>query len=263
MGQPSSRLYTTKIIKAGALLADTRTLLANYDVASSVSENLARFRGENLFGKASRSRVEDILGIFRQRYLGSAEITAALVTLASAALPTEAVDCLLYFHATQADLLLHDIVTEHLYDMHAAGRIDVDVSGVRNVLCQFVAEGRTAEPWSEPTIDRVARGLLATLRDFGVLEGASRKRLGLMFLPVEAFCHIAFCLWQNQPSGERLLVNPEWRLFFMARPDVERALIEAHQRHLLEYHAAGSIIRITFPVPSLSEYAHVIAQATI
>ena len=40
------RLYQSKIIKAGALLADTKTLLAHWDETCSVSENLARFRWE-------------------------------------------------------------------------------------------------------------------------------------------------------------------------------------------------------------------------
>jgi hypothetical protein len=31
--------------------------------------NLERLRRENVLGKASRSRVEDVLAIFRQRYL--------------------------------------------------------------------------------------------------------------------------------------------------------------------------------------------------
>jgi hypothetical protein len=61
--------YTSKIIKAGALLADTKTLLAHWDVATSAKENIERLRRENVFGKASRSRVEDILAIFRQRFL--------------------------------------------------------------------------------------------------------------------------------------------------------------------------------------------------
>ena len=63
----SSTVYTSKIIKAGALLADTKTMLAQWDDNLSVSENLSRFRRENIFGKASRSRIEDILRIFRQR----------------------------------------------------------------------------------------------------------------------------------------------------------------------------------------------------
>lgn len=38
-------------------------------MAASVKADLAQIRQENLLGKASRSRVEDILAIFRQRCL--------------------------------------------------------------------------------------------------------------------------------------------------------------------------------------------------
>ena len=144
--------YTTKIIKAGALLADTKTLLAHYDPVSTVAQNLDRFRRENIFGKASRSRVEDILAIFRQRYLGSPDVAEALATLVRASFPTEALDRLLYFHAAQSDPLLHDVVTEYLYDRQAAGRVDVSVSDMRGILNQWVAEGRTSERWSDPTL---------------------------------------------------------------------------------------------------------------
>jgi hypothetical protein len=34
-----------------------------------MQDNIDRIRRDNLFGKASRSRVEDILAIFRQRNL--------------------------------------------------------------------------------------------------------------------------------------------------------------------------------------------------
>ena len=66
--RPGQSPYSSKIIKAGALLADTKTLLSHWDVAATGAENLDRIRRENVFGKASRSRVEDILAIFRQRY---------------------------------------------------------------------------------------------------------------------------------------------------------------------------------------------------
>ena len=82
-----SEPYTTRIIKAGALLGDTKTLLSHWDSTQTTQENLRRFREENLFGKASRSRVEDILGIFRQRYLTEEAVTKALVVLGSQAVP--------------------------------------------------------------------------------------------------------------------------------------------------------------------------------
>lgn len=53
---------------------------------------------------------------------------------------------------------------------------------------------------------------------------------------------------------------PDWKLFFLPREGVERCLFEAHQNHLLEYHVAGTVTRLTFPASSLEEYAHVLAE---
>ena len=72
-----------------------------------------------------------------------------------------------------------------------------------------------------------------------------------------------FYLKQHQPSGARLVEHPDWRLFFLPPEGVERFLFEAHQRGLLEYHAAGSVTRLSFPAPTLEEYAHVLAQRGI
>jgi bacteriophage exclusion system BrxA-like protein len=131
--------YTSRIIKAGALLDDTKTLLSHWDVTASVPENLDRIRRENVFGKASRSRVEDILAIFRQRYLTEAEVTKALVVLVKDRLPAASLDRVLYFHAARADRLLHDTVTEVLMPKQAQGITEIDLGelqrsvGIRDV----------------------------------------------------------------------------------------------------------------------------------
>ena len=256
----SNNLYTSKIIKAGALLADTKTMLASWDETLSVAENLARFRRENIFGKASRSRIDDILAIFRQRYLTSESVMKALVTLVQGGFPNEGLDRILYFHAAQADALLHNTVTDVLARFHTMGKVEVAPEDIRAVITKWIAEGRMTSAWSENTLVRATRELLSTLRDFGILQGAVNKRLAPVYLPVEAFAYLAFYLQQRQPSGERLLDDPEWQLFFLSRHAVERFFLEAHQHHLLEYRAAGSIIRITFPSNSLEEYAYALTQ---
>src|SRR6266404_7665460 len=101
-----SGIYTAKIIKAGALLADTKMLFTHWDESLSEEENIDRFRRENLFGKASRSRIEDILLIFRQRYLHEHGVLPALLRLCKAPTPPVIVDRVLYFHACLADALL-------------------------------------------------------------------------------------------------------------------------------------------------------------
>lgn len=256
----SSAPYRSKIIKAGALIGDTKTLLSHWDVDASTNENLNRAQRQNVFGKASRSRVRDILAIFRQRYLTEESVTRALVTLVRKKFPTAALERLLYFHSARADRLLHDVVTEVLVPMQARGLMDINVKNFERSLAKWVSEGKTTGHWSEPTITRIAQGLLSALRDFGVLQGAVNKKIASAYLPIESFAYVVFYLKQHQPSGAKLIELPDWKLFFLGRESVERFLFEAHQRQLLEYYVAGSVTRLTFPADSLEEYANVLAQ---
>jgi hypothetical protein len=260
---PATPTYTSRIIKAGALLADTKILLTHWDTSKPINTNLTDARQTNVFGKASRSRVADILAIFRQRYLVDPIVAKALVTLAQGGLTNEILDRILYFHATQSDPLLHDTVIHVLQPRHHNGRRTLSTDDVQEWLRRQIAEGKTATAWSGTTTNRAARELLSTLRDFGLLQGAVKKQVAPVFLPIEAFAYIAFYLHHYQRSGHLLLDNPEWQLFFLSRSVVERFLIEAQQHRLLHYYAAGSIVRLTFPAQSLDEYAHVILDRTV
>ena len=258
---PASRApYTSKIIKATALLGDTKTLLSHWDLSVTAAENFQRLQRENVFGKASRSRVEDILNIFRQRFMAEESVTKALVLLVNERFPTASLDRILYFHAARADRLLFDVVTELFFEKQAQGLVDLDVADVQRSIQKWVTEGKTVSAWSEITTLRVAQSLLAALRDFGVLQGAANKKIAPAYLPIEAFAYIAFYLKQHQPSGAKLVELPDWRLFFLPLEGVERFLFDAHQHGLLEYHAAGTVTRLTFPTESLEEYADVLAH---
>jgi len=142
-------VYTSKIIKAGALLSDTRMLLTHWDENVPVADNLERFLRQNLFGKTSRSRIEDIVGIFSQRYLREPAVLRALVSVCRSRLSSRAIDKILYFHACHADRLLHDIVTEILYEFHAEGRSDISTRDIQHALWQWVGQGKTASEWAD------------------------------------------------------------------------------------------------------------------
>jgi hypothetical protein len=259
-GEITALPYSSKIIKAGALLPDTKALLAAWDPGLSVSENLQRVRRQNLLGKTSRSRAEDILAIFRQRYLAEETVARALATIVRRQSNGNTLDRILYFHAVRADSLLHDAVIELLVPHWSRGTMEIDVREIELALRKWVEEGKTSGTWGDSTIRRVTRGVLSTLRDFGVLQGAVNKRIAPAYLSVQAFAYIAFYLKQHQPSGAKLLDLVDWKLFFLSREGTERFLLEAHQHGLLEYHVAGSVTRLTFPVETLEEYANVITQ---
>lgn len=260
MKNTASSPYSSRIIKAGALLSDTKALLSAWDSELSVNENLQRVRSFNLLGKTSRSRLEDILVIFRQRYLSEESVANALADLVKRGCNGNILDRVLYFHAVRSDSLLRDTVIDVLGSYWTRGIMEIDFEEIELVMRKWAAEGKTSGAWSEYTIRRVTQGVLATLRDFGILQGANKKRIAPAYLPIQAFAYIAFYLKQHQPSGSVLLSLDDWKLFFLPREGVERFFLEAHQHELLEYHVAGSVIRLTFPATTLEEYANVLTQ---
>jgi hypothetical protein len=247
--------YTSKILKATALLDDTKVLFSCWDDGISVKQNLQKAKEENIFGKTSRSRVKDILNIFRQRYLLNSDLAEALSVLVKQGFLSESLNLIFYFYSARADSLIFDTVIEILLPMSQIGQNEIHTDEILERIRQWVREGKTETEWSEKTSLRAVQGLLATLRDFGILQGTMKKKISPVYLPVKTFAFIAFQLFIEKHYGEKMLTHPVWRLFFLYRDAVERFFIEAHQEKLLYYYAAGSVIRIEFPVNTLKEYA--------
>lgn len=252
--------YAVSIIRAGALLPDTRLLLAHWDLSADVETNLHRITEENRFAKSSRARVAEVLSVFRQRYLADPDVLAGLVSLAQDDAPADLLNPILYFQTARADAMLRDVVLEVLAPIRARGQSEVRPEDVDRWLRQQVAAGKTRGAWQPSTTHRLACGILSALRDFGLLQGKATKRLAPVYLPPAAFAFIAFQLSRTQRSGEKLLHDPAWQLFFLAQPAVEHLFFEAHQERLLEYHAAGRVIRVEFSAATLQEYAHALAR---
>ena len=99
--------------------------------------------------------------------------------------------------------------------------------------------------------------MLATLRDFGILEGTA-KRIAPVYLPVESFAYIAFALQQEGASGLHLVQHQDWFLFLFSPPVVEHMCLEADRHGLLRFQAAGKIVRIDFPAHNFEEIADVV-----
>lgn len=253
-------MYTTRIQKAAGALAETKLLLADWDAALSDQLNLERLHQDNVLGKATRARGHDVVfRTFKQRYLGDRYVLDALVYMAQGHVPAETFDRILYFLSARSDRLLHDLVVDVIAPKVYSYHPEITVDEVIDWLSRQIAAGRTESAWSEATTRRVARSLLAAARDFGLLEGRAKKRIRTLYLPTPAFAFIAFLLHRGTPAGNALLHHPDWRLFFLPLEGVERFFLESHQERLLDFYAAGPIVRIDFPATSAEEYARVIA----
>lgn len=252
--------YRATINRGGALIADTKRFLVGWDDALDLDGNLRRTIEQNTLAKGSRTQVQAILSAITARYFVDADgdVGRGLVRLARTPGFGESLDRLLYYLSAKADPLIYDAVVEFVRPRYAAGFGEVSTADARVQLQEWIAAGRMHVAWNAETTERAAQGLLATLRDFGILTGVKRKRITPPFVPDAAFALLAFLLHRSARSGEKTIDAADWCLFFLERTAVERLLVDAHQLHDLTYAAAGNVVRIDFAAATFEEQVRVV-----
>jgi hypothetical protein len=172
--------------------------------------------------------------------------------LESLGAPIATVRPLYFWFTALAEPLVQDFCVEFLAARRLSGLRSIEVADA----VAWLDSKRCG--WSETVTVKVVRALLAALRDFGVLEGKARKHISAQKISPQPFAYIAFCLHCAGNNSRSLLAHADWRLFMLDSADAEHYFLECHQLRLLNYHAAGSTVSISFPASTAEEYAHVV-----
>lgn len=253
-GDERAAAYNTRIQKGGALIEEMRQLVRTWQDTASEGQKEATIRA-NVLNKGTRTRAADILRrIYIPRFVeGPVPNAWKLVR------PLEDVEAspqitrpVYYWVTAKAEPMIADFVGKYLFPRLTRAHSSVEQA---EVLDWLRAKGCR---WSPTVSIKVARGLLAALRDFGILEGRTKKRLANTRLSVGSFAYIAFCIQKVGSYGSPITFHADWRLFLLSVPEVEHYFFEAHQRRLLEYHVAGHTVSLSFPCDTLEEYARVV-----
>jgi hypothetical protein len=250
-------VFTSNILKGGALLDDARRLVEVWDIGETVPWNLGRISDANLLAKPSRARADAVLQrVLRPRLVepGPQVIEAMKGLLDS---PRGFIEAY-YFEASRDDGLLAVCAEDLLFGWWESGRMVVDVNEVAIWLGELAARNETLR-WADSTRIEVARHLLTALRDFGVLSGATRKEFSRASLSVAGFGYVAFRLHELGASSRGLLASPVWRRWFLDRGRITELFHEAARHGLLRYSAAGSAVRVDWLQESLSEVVRAVA----
>jgi Putative inner membrane protein (DUF1819) len=250
-------MLTSNILKGGALLDDAGRLVDVWDLNESATWNMRRIADENLLAKPSRARSEAVLHrVLRSRLVDPGpQVIVAMKELRST--PRGFIEAY-YYEATRGDGLLAAFAEGPLFSWWEAGRVSVQVNDVATWLGKLAVNGQTPS-WADSTRIEVARHLLATLRDFGILTGAVRKEFSRPSLSIAGFSYVAFRLHEAGASSRALLASPVWRRWLLDPSRVTELFHEAARNGLLRFSSAGSAVRIDWLRDSLSEVARAVA----
>jgi len=253
--------YKARFHHTGAMIEEMRLLIRAYNPDIPKEEWINNIIEDNLLGKNSRNWVREVIvGSFFPRFVNGKypNAFAHIKILEKRDANFNIIKSLLYYHTALSDEFLYDFITLWLYERYFLGFSTVSAADVYNFI-QSHSHEKFNKPWSDYVKRRLSRGVMATLRDFGILEGKGNKKIAHYHLPLETFVYIAFLIKQTVSSGEKLLKHSDWKLFLLNEKLTERMLLEAHQRKFLHYQAAGAVIRIEFPFQTVEELLHAIS----
>jgi hypothetical protein len=255
--KPSDRANVASsftIIK-GAMIEETYGVFIEWDFDRSKRDNLDRLRSENFIGASSATWLRDVAKVLNRRF-DPAGRDRPLVVLAKHGLPIDEWKPLLLWHMTRDEFLLRDFLENWLFGAYEAGAFRVRPEDVEVYLGGIGERGASTEhPWSEQTSRRVAAGLLKIAVDFGLLRGGNTKEFTSFHLPERSFLYLLHAMRDERLSPGKVVAAPDWRLYLMRAADVEHELLRLHQFRKLEYHVAGSLVQLSLPYASSTEYA--------
>ncbi|WP_419865079.1 BrxA family protein [Candidatus Poriferisodalis sp.] len=251
---------SSNISKRGALLDDTRQFVSLWDDTLSSAANLSLINEQNLLGLPSQSRASDVtMYALRPRFVDPGEdlVRALRILCGNPAAFSDA--C--YYEASRADQLLGAFAEGPLAGWYDEGRLGVNADLAEQWLTELeMAESVPA--WSPSLKRRVAQGLLATLRDFGRLEGATKspnKEITGPSISDGGFAYVAYRLHQGGESSRGLLTAPVWKRWLLDGPRIDQHMHRLAAEGLVYYDRAGSSFRIDWRVESLVEVARAVA----
>ena len=250
-------MLSSRILKGGALLSDSRVVVESWNMSIGAEKNLGRMLSENVLAKRSRNRAKDVLyKVLRQRFVDAGpDIIPALKELLDHPRAfTEA--C--YYEASRADELLAEFAEGPLWQWFTDGRFAVTAADTVRWIDGLLDAGRLPS-WSEQVRGRVARGLVSATRDFGVLGGSVRKQFNVPRLSPAGFSYVAYRLHEQGVAARGLIDSPIWRRWLLRPPDVDQLFAEAAHLGVLRRSRAGSMVRFDWEAPSLVEVAHAVA----
>ncbi len=247
--KPSSFLATK-----GVMLEATFRAFQCWNLDASMAENVATIRKTNPIGGPSGGWLKDFGKILLRRFDPDGP-DRPLVELVQQGWDLETWRPVLLWHASRTDPLLTDFLGKWLFGLRDQGIVLINtqagVDFLRTYLKQHLGPGKT---WSESNLTQSASGLLRAGVEFHLLRGRVAKQFEPYRLPERSFFYLLHALMAKHASTDRMLHAFDWRLFLLRPSDVEEELLRLHQFGKLRYERAGSIMELTLPHRTLTEY---------
>lgn len=236
--------FQSHLQRGGTGLPEMRRFLEAFAQHHDFERLKQQARHENLLGKTSSHMVNDALHAFKRRFLQPTSLppTHLVAQAMGAPMPEAAKTQILFPYFVCTDPLVDEcyrsLVLRRLENPKAA----LTRAEVTEHLLELGKQHPELTKWSEYLRVRWARGFLALLRQFGLMERHPRTHLRRLYLLPEPFAF--YWLWFCQKDGSfwDATRNEVWTLLQLDERRKEELLAEGQLRGWWHYQRAGEIV---------------------
>lgn len=250
--------YRLDLPRSGVFLVEAERLLRC--LAENGDFGQVRYLAEqqNLLGKASRETIKAVLKAFRRIFLNAPpELPSAVVVgkALRAPIPQVAKRQILFPYHLLGDLLVLDAYRALV--LPAAGNGSLTPSEVLAYLDAQTGDHPELAGWSAYSKLRWARGFLALLRAFELLERAPGTKLLPLDLRLEAFALFWLHLREKGLSFHQATEANLWPLLGLGKAKLDSLLAAGEARAWWQYRRAGAMVEFFTPFSSTEEWLEV------
>lgn len=241
----ASEKLDPKIAHHSSYLDETKTLLREYAECQSHSELKRRVVEENLLKKDTDYYRKNILREVTRRYIPDTDsyTETQLIYLLSTVSRDDIVDWCLYYEFSQ-DPFIKFVTREYLYPEYDHGTLTIRSEDIFEFLQSVKNEHPGLSERTDGTIDEAATKYLASMKNFGLLEGRQEKEFAPIYIPNEPIAYVTYRLFDEVDAGTAVIEHEDWELLFMTEEDVRRRMRDISPTYVT-YEKRGSTERLT------------------
>ncbi len=254
--------YTQALSRGGALLDETRILLRAWQPDETFAAFTERVLREDLLGRATATRVSDIVRVFTMRFLIPSDSPVRhLRYLVMKDAPRQIFSDLVFYYTALQDDFLRDFTLLYYWPVVREGRITITAQDARHLILEAEQDGRIRSPWSAEIKRDMAGRILNTLTDFGLLRPLKISRREVVpFRPADGtVVYLAYLLHVNGITDSSLAEHSAWVLFGLQEEDVWNRLEILAGDGWFIIQRAGQVARITWNYQSEEDVVHALA----
>ncbi len=221
----ASGSYLLRLASKTSLIEETRQFLQTYARLRDIEATRRELVDGGLpqRSRATRATILEIIQIRLVRWHPSAWVLDDLVGFARDGHRTE-LQAALLLHSARQDHLLYNIVQQVVVPRWRAGEREL----IRADIQRFLDAVQPAHPeiagWSHSTREKLSSNVLATLHDFGLLQGKTTRQIIEPIVPQNVVQHLLRLLREEGIAQVELAHHPDWQLWLWDTARAQRAI---------------------------------------